>query len=761
MQNKNPLNKDEKSRQEKEPERVEPELESDTNFSEKEEKEIVQMVLDDAAIAIQAMAEWKTQKETDLRHLNSERPSIIEALEKKGWMSDRNLGMCPAVCDIYQATLLSTCYNPDSIHYVDTEQNDVDNKDNLEKFTKWGLGQAEANFFPEVDDFINNRVGIGFSVFKIYWEVKYQWIDKRIPKMSKENKNRIIGYDIKTEKRRFERGVIKNIDQLDDILIPSYGKSIQDLPFLIERLHLYMDDLEDYAERGIIINFDKKQKKEFEGAALQPDQSKLRKIDEEALGTSNNPMIQSEASKKSSIIDIYEWYGPYKKNKKKEDYRFWVDPTTRKLLAGKPLRKINRTGKKPYVGGPLRRRPGFLRGGSLPTLIAPAINALNNNYNQTSDFQYIENMPFGFANLDEGFTQAMYDLEPGKIYDIEGDPNKAINFPNLSRSLAWSYQDKDFLMQLIERLTGAASYFLATNQPHTTATRDTIVEEKGTTKFGLWVKRIQSDISEAINMWIQLYQDWAPPKLAERVIGEDGKQIIRNLSIDSLRGMYDAVINPDITAGSKSYERQLAMWGFENLQQSPWFNPQLNARGSWLLTKEAMKRQGWPNPEHYLPPQPKDQIGTSQDVKNEWQRFMAGETIDPNEVEGVTPAVVEHYIGHMKQYEDKFQDLDEEYRENFKAHLFATEVNYKRFISKLQEEQMAANLAMHMVHGMGQLPGAPGGPGPGAPAPPGFIPPPAVTPPPGGGNRNIRPNPGVAPIKKAPLYKMAQNGGRA
>lgn len=706
MKNKNPINPDEKERQTKEPARVEPELESDTNFSEAEQKKIVQMVMDDAEIGKQSMADWKIQKETDIRHLNSERPSIIEALDKKGWMSDRNLGMCPAVCDIYQATLLSTCFNPDSIHFVDTQQNDVDNKDNLEKFTKWALGQAEANFFPEVDDFINNRVGLGFSMFKIYWEVKYQWVDRRIPKVSKENKNRIIGYDIKTEKRRFERGVIKNIDQLDDILIPTYGKSVQELKFLIEILHLTIDDLQDYSDRDIIINFDKASKKKFENAAINPRSDTLRKVDEQALGTKNNPMLSTENTLASSPIDVYEWYGTYKKGGKTEEYRFWVEPSTRTFLAGKPLRKINRTGKKPYVGGPLRRRPGFLRGGSLPTLIAPAINALNNNYNQTSDFQYIENMPFGFANLSEGFTQAMYDIEPGKIFDTDGDPTKAVYFPNLTRSLAWSYQDKDFLMQLIERLTGAASYFLATNQPNTTATRDKIVEEKGTTKFGLWVKRIQSDISEAINMFVQLYQDWAPPKLGERVIGEDGKQLIHNLSIDSLRGMYDAYINPDITAGSKSYEKQLAMWGFENLQQSPWFDPQINPRGSWLLTKEAMKRQGWPNPDHYLPPQPKDALGTSEDVKNEWQRFIMGESIDPNEVEGITPAVVEHYIGHMKQYEEKIQDLDEEYRPNFEAHLFATQVNYHKFIAKLMEEQHAAAMAMHIVHGMGQ-PGAP------------------------------------------------------
>ncbi len=751
--NKNPINSDEKARQVKEPARVEPDLESDA-FSEAEQKKIVDLVLDEALLAQESMADWKWQKAIDIMHLNAERPSIIEALKKKAWMSDRNLGMTAAVCDIYQATLLSTCYNPDSIHFKDTEQNDVNNKDNCEKFSKWGLGQSEANFFPQVDDFINNRVGLGVSYFKIFWEVTYKWVDSRIPKRSKENKLRVIGYDIKTEKRRFERGVIKNIHQVDDILLPNYGENLQSTAFLIEILHINTDTLKDYAKRGIIINYDKKTEKSFE-AGVNQQKATLRNEDEKALGQRDSVMANNENTISGMPIDIYERYGLFTRKGKTEEYRFWVEPTTRTFLAGKPLRKIQRSGKRPYVGGPLRRRPGFIRGGSLPALIAPAINALNNTYNQKSDFQFVENMPIGFANFDEQFTEPVYEMEPGKIFGVDGDPTKAVYFPTMQRSLAWAYQDTDFLMQLIERLTGAASYFLATNQPKTTATRDTIVEEKGQTKFGLWVKRIQSDISEAINMWFQLYQDWAPPKLGERVLGEDGKQLIRNLSIDSLRGMYEAYIVPDITSGSKSYERQLAMWGLENLSQSIWFSPQINPRGSWLLIEQAMKKQGWPNPDHYLPPQPKDQVGTSQDVKNEFARFMAGESIDPDDVEGLTPAVVEHYIGHMKQAENQIQDLDEEYRSNFEAHLFKTAVNYQKFIAKMQEEQHAQALAMHLVHGLSKLPGAPGGPPAGSP-------PPAGMPLPSGGPAGAMPgkppitppNPGTPPLKRPALPNM-------
>ncbi len=700
---KNPINEDEKKRQAQEPERIVPDLESD-KFSQEEQKKIIEMVLDDADEGVASMAEWKQKKEKDLQHINSEKPSVIEGLKKDAWMSDRNLGLTAGICDIYQATLLATCYNPDTIHFKSTQENDINNKDNVEKFSKWALGENEADFFPEVDDYINNKVSLGFSVFKIIWEVTYEWVDKRIPKFSEDNKKRIVGYDIKTEKVRRERGFIKNVDELDDILIPTYGKKIQDLSFLIEILHPRYTQLEDLAERGVIVNFEENKNK-FLGIQSEQTQ-KLRTNDETNLGTTTNTIQGQESEKRNKPIDIYEWYGWYSKNGKYERYRFWVEPVNKIFLAGKPLRKITRAGKIPYVGGPLRRRPGFLRGGSLTTLIAPAINALNNNYNQTSDFQYFENIPFGFYDENqESLKGVIQEISPGKMTGVDGDPNKKIYFPNLSRSLAWSSEDKQFLMEVIERLTGAASYFLAT-APNSTATRDNIVEQKGEVKFGLWVKRIQEEISEAVNMFIQMYQDFADPTLAKRVIGEDGKHIIKNLSINSLRGMYSAYLVPDITSGSKAYERQISIWASQAMQQECiWMSPQVNPRGNWLLWKFVMQKQGIENPEYYLPPQPKEQGDYNKEAEAHFNQIMQGDTPEPPGPDN--PQIVECLATFLRMKETRFQDLEDEYKPIFEQYLFKAYVNYRKFMQSVAQQQLmmktAAN-AVNRLESMGMKP---------------------------------------------------------
>ena len=694
--------------------RVEYDVESDS-FSKDERAKIVKMVMADYEIGIDSMREWKEKKKKDLQHINNEAPSKIENLNKRSWMSDRNLGLASGILDIFQATLLATCYNPNSLHFIATERNDVDNKDNLARFTKWMLGDQEVNAFPEIDDFISNRSGLGFSVLKIGWEVEHRWVDKHVPKRSKYNKLRTIGFGTKTEYKRFERGTLKNIDELDDIILPSYGKNIQKLPFFIERLHQYWADLESDEDAGVIIKGTLTDKvKDAFRTIIADERNSLRKADATAIGIDDI----SDEDLRSYPVDIYEWYGDYKKGNKKERYRFWVEPTTETLLAGKPLRKIRRDGKYPYAGGPLRRRPGFLRGGSLTTLIAPVINAINNTYNQKSDFQYFQNVPWGIRRTNEGFSTPVMDMEPGKMFDYDGDPNADFNFPNMSRSLAWADNDINFLLQVLERLTGAASYFLSTESKGSTATRDSIVEQKSDTKFSLWVKRIIIDIAEAINMLVINYQDWAEPKLGERVLGEDGKELIRNLSINSLCGGYAPKMVPDIIQGSKVFEQRMKMFGLQLASNSIWFQPQINPRGSWMLTEEAMKVNGYQNAESYMPPQPKMMEGTSDEVKNEWHRFMQGDRFDPPE--GESALVMEHWAGHKKQEEEKYMELDEEYRANFDNHVYQTFVNMMKFIKKQQHEMLANQVAMRASEGIEQYnnPNAPTGNQPtNAPAP--------------------------------------------
>jgi hypothetical protein len=690
-QDKNPLGSVDKQAQ-----RFEPSVETD-RFSPEEQKEIVKMVVQDSLSDIDAMAEWVQKRKKDLQMYNGEKPSVIENLNKKRWQSDRNMRLTTSVCDAFQATLLATCFNPDTIHVKATEPNDVNRKDDIETFTKWGLGPSESNIFKDVNDFIQNRIVQGFCVAKVYWKVWYEWIDRRIPKYGKPvlgvmGKRQFLGYDIKTEKVRFEKCVVDNVADMDDILIPSFGKNVQELNHLIHIVHLNGQDVVDYADRNIFVNVDDKYVDSLKGACFDERIKVLGKEKANSLGLIV-PSDISTSDLRQFPIDVYEWYGTYTKNGRTEKYRFTVEPVRMKFLAGKPLRKIPgcRNGKIPFVGGALRRIPGQVRGESLPTLVADICNAFNNIYNQKSDFQYVENCPFGFHKPDENFDKQVFELEPGVSYPSE-DP-KNINFPNLSRSMAWVESDVNILLQMIERLTGAASYFQSRETQSKTLGQDMLIEKNMDTRFGLWVKDIIADLSELITMWLNMYQDCAPTTLGERVLGEDGKKLFPNLSIETLRGGYDVYLSPDIVAGSKMFEKQLAMFALEAVNTNVWFNPQINPRGNWQLTADSFKKIGFMDIESYMPPKPPGELGTSAEVDKVWQQFMQGEVPEVNE----NMDLMEMAAGMAKKAKDEFYKLDEEYRPNVENYMFKLSIAMRQQMKKAQEQAIAQQMASKII----------------------------------------------------------------
>lgn len=679
--------------QDKEIPRIAPELESDSYLSE-ERKAICERIIDDFEIGINSRKEWLIQKEKDLQHYNAEPPSKIENLAKKPWMADRNYGIAPATADSYQAVLLATCWTPDTLHWVAVKANDFENRDSIAKFSKWAVSKSEGNVFPQIDDFIHNKITLGFSAFKIYWDVRYEWVDKRIPKKDKDGN--FTKYEIKTVNERFEKGVIENIADVDDLIFPDFGSDLQKQSFLIHVLHLDGETVENKAERNIFKNIPDKDVDKFIKNIRKATvaKSNLQAMKAKQLGRAD----PENSDSRSFSIDLLEWYGTYKKGKRTEKYRFIIEPYTQTLLAGKPLRKITRTGKYPFVGGPFIRRPGKVTGKSLMTLIAPIINAINNVLNQASDFQFISNCPFGFHRVtDEGYTKQTYELIPGVSYPTGDDkPSDSVYFPNLSRSFVWEFQTIQMLFEILEKLTGAASYFMS-NKTGTsgTATRDVIINEKSETRFGLWVKRLQEEIAEAVTMFINMYQDWAPPTLGQRVLGKKGKQLFKNLSIKTLRGNYDARMTPDIHMGSKTLKKQSLAWAFENLQQTPWLHPQINPKGNYSLTADTVKEMlGDVDIERYLGKEPVGPMGDLQEVDDEWARFMQGDAFDPPE--GATPQALQHWMGHLFQKE-KIHELAEEYRPNFEDHLFKTSINAQKFMREMAQEKMANQMAQEAV----------------------------------------------------------------
>jgi hypothetical protein len=327
----------------------------------------------------------------------------------------------------------------------------------------------------------------------------------------------------------------------------------------------------------------------------------------------------------------------------------------------------------------------------VPALTADICNAFNNVFNQKSDFQYVENCPFGFHKPDENYDKQEYELDPGVSYPSE-DP-KNINFPNLGRSMAWAESDVNILLQMIERVTGAASYFQSRDTQSKTLGQDMLIEKNMDTRFGLWVKTIIADIAEAITMWLNMYQDCAPVTLGERVLGEDGEKLFPNLSVETLRGGYDAYLTPDVIAGSKMFEKQLAMFGLQTIGNNVWLNPQINPRGHWQMTVDMHKKLGFMDIESYMPPKPPGGMGMSEEVDKIWAQFMQGEQPEVNE----SMDLMELAAGLAKKAGENYYKLDKEYRPNFEKYMFRMSIAMRKQMKMAQEQMIAQKMASKII----------------------------------------------------------------
>ena len=669
------------------------------------------MILNCKTNDISECQEWLQQQAMNVKLYNGNKPSEIENLNKETWQSDRNLGMCGAVCDTYQATLLSTCLNPNSIHFVPTEENDIKNKENLAKFAQWDVNAHEDEILNEVDDWLHNFIVGGYAVFHSYWKVWYQWVDKRVPKYGPLSKlvdnvgkkfGDFQGYEIKTERVRFEKPVTENVANTEDIIAPKFGKSLQHTSHLIHVLHVLGGTVLDRGERGLYVNVDLSYEGKLKGMVkTSPSTSEGQAgVRNEALGVKDVSI--SDLDVRLLPVDLYNWYGPLKRKGKLEEYRLTIDPVNEVFLAGKPLRKVTRSGERPFDDAAFIRVPGHLRGKGLTHLTAPETNAINLVYNQTADLQTQENLQTGFYNPEDEYLKGEQILKPGKLIPAEKPEN--VVFPMRQRTHAWNFQMINLLFEILEKKTGAASYFLTSQSKNATATRDNIVSERSENRFSLWVKRAQGTISKTLNRRIQMYQDWAPPDLGKRVLGKDGNSLIKNFSINSIRGNYDLVMSPNVTAGSKTLDKEIKIWAYQNTAQSPWMSPELNPKGSWKQLRDLYESIGIDNPEQLLPPEPPDPEGRNEDIDNELVRIKQGEQIDPPE--RGTPMILQHLMGHQRQNKEARHEIDEEYLPNWDKHIFLTELYAQKFIKQAQQTQIANGMARDQIMqgGMGQQP---------------------------------------------------------
>ena len=170
--------------------------------------------------------------------------------------------------------------------------------------------------------------------------------------------------------------------------------------------------------------------------------------------------------------------------------------------------------------------------------------------------------------------------------------------------------------------------------------------------------------------------------------------MFKNLSIETMRGGYDARITPDIISGSKTLRKQISLWALETLSMSPWFNPMVNPKGSWHLTVNAAKDAGYENIEKYMPPEPKAQFGEGKVAKEKWSELKQGTMPEIEEGDDI----LEIYMGFMELNDTKRDELDKEYLPLLDLFLFQLHRAMMKEMQRQAQEQQANQMAMGLIN---------------------------------------------------------------
>jgi len=140
-------------------------------------------------------------------------------------------------------------------------------------------------------------------------------------------------------------------------------------------------------------------------------------------------------------------------------------------------------------------------------------------------------------------------------------------------------------------------------------------------------------------------------------------------------------------------EKQVALWSFDVLSQSPWFDPAINPKGSWGLIVNTAKKAGFVNVEKYMPPEPKAQFIETKAVKDKWVQIKQGEIpeIEPSD------DVMALYMGFSQLNAEERDTVDQEYLPNLDVFMFQLNIAMMKSMQQQAQEKQANEMAMGLI----------------------------------------------------------------
>ncbi len=239
----------------------------------------------------------------------------------------------------------------------------------------------------------------------------------------------------------------------------------------------------------------------------------------------------------------------------------WVHKETNKILRATYLRRVMKTGLRPFAKIGFHRRIGQDYDVGLPELIYSITKEIDAIHNMRIDIGIQTSLPMGFYRPTNSTSEEILSFGPGQLIPLD-NPQTDIYFPNLTGRTAFSNQEEANLLNQIERLTSISEMSLGIvgGQGATrTATGTRALLQEGNANLDIYVRRMNRGWKKVINYLFQSIQEKLPPGFTFRIFGDDGKKYFAEIrSKEEIAGSFDFDLEANSANSNKGVQIEQA-----------------------------------------------------------------------------------------------------------------------------------------------------------------------------------------------------------
>lgn len=240
----------------------------------------------------------------------------------------------------------------------------------------------------------------------------------------------------------------------------------------------------------------------------------------------------------------------------------WTHPRTGRICRATYLRRVNKSGERPFFKIDFHKRTGATYGVGMPELMYPISKEIDAIHNIRVDNGILANMPVGFYKATSSMEPAKINLEPGQLIPLDS-PQTDVYFPPRPNSTAFGYQEEAGLMSLLERLTGVNDMTMGVMSGAQGATRTATGAQallgESNANLDIFLRRMNMGWRQALRFTVHMLQQRLPEGLSFRVTGQDGNEYWRQIkSAQEIAGDFDIEVSNNSAHSNKMIQQQTA-----------------------------------------------------------------------------------------------------------------------------------------------------------------------------------------------------------